>query len=49
MKSRQRLCVIIGLAVMFSSEMVETGEARYSRSYRSDRFATAVIRARICR
>lgn len=37
MKSRQRLCFVIGLAVLFSSVMVETSEARYSRSYRSVR------------
>lgn len=37
MKLSQRLCFIIGLAVLFSSVMVETSEARYSRSYRSVR------------
>lgn len=38
MKFSQRLCVIIGLAVLFSSVMVETSEARYSgRSVRRGR------------
>lgn len=37
MKLSQRLCFIIGLAVLFSSVMVETSEARYGRSVRRGR------------